>query len=158
MDNISKIIKTIDPHREITINERRSRYIRTAIDFLEREKGKDAVEQLLHNLGIKMNSSIYEHIMDDDNWNSYLLEVAILEEWIKFFDYEVDYYRQLGMATASGDFDKKSGLIEVKFKLAPIRVLVEKVAETSNLFSLVSYSYSRVFYNRNTEQYNAILV
>ena len=148
----------LEYHDEITIKQRRSRYIRTALDYLEQEKGGDAVLELLDALKITLGSSVHQHITNDDNWNSYLLEVRVMMEWIKFFDDDFDHYRLLGYHTISGEFDKKSGLWETLFKIVPVTKILQKIQKNSNMMSQISQASYRITYSREIKKHRSLML
>ena len=76
--------------------------------------------------------------MNEDNWNSYLMEVWILDKWIGFFGRDLNHYYQLGYDTVSGRFDKRSGLWETMFRIVPMIKIVKTIRKTSNMMSLIS--------------------
>jgi serine phosphatase RsbU (regulator of sigma subunit) len=128
----------IDFHKAITIKERSSRYIRTAFEFLERNKGPEVFEQFLQSIGLERESSVYKHITDDDNWNSYALELFITEQLSDLFDDPFQAAWDFGVASGSGKFDQKSSLFTVKTKLAPPETILRKISERTTEVSLIS--------------------
>src|SRR5262245_9917523 len=97
----------IDFHRAITKKERSSRYLRTAIDYLTTVKGREACDAFLAEIGMPRDSSIFQHIYDDENWNAYELEVYLYDRLKDKFD---DPYKAIwgfGVASGSGNFDQK---------------------------------------------------
>ncbi|MCE9500761.1 MAG: hypothetical protein K8R21_09705, partial [Leptospira sp.] len=129
---------TFDYHKAITKKERSSRYIRTALDYLTQEKGEEATNNFLAKIGISRESSIFKHIYDDENWNSYELEVYIYDNIKNEFD---DHYRaiwEFGIASGSGKLDQKDTLFTFKVKIAPMMLLLKKVGEQTLRVSKIS--------------------
>ncbi len=128
----------LDFHKAITRKERSSRYIRTAIDYFKLKQGDAACDQFLNEIGIARESSIFQHVYNDDNWNSYELEVYVYDRLKDRFE---DPYRaiwEFGVASGSGELDQRDALFAFKVKVAPMKALLHKVAETTEKFSLIS--------------------
>lgn len=135
-------VTTIDLHRAITRKERSSRYIRTAVDYFARKQGLEACNTFLETIGIPRESSIFRHIYDDENWNSYELEVYVYERLQSQFDDPLQAIWDFGVASGSGQLDQKDALINFKVKVAPVNVIVKRVSETTEKFSLISHCHA----------------
>lgn len=128
----------LDYHKAITIKERSSRYIRTALDYFRIQKGEEAFHRFLEEVELSRQSSVFQHIYDDANWNSYALEVFLYQKIMSKFD---DPYRavwEFGVASGSGRLDQKDTLFSMKVKMAPLKVLIRKIAETTEMVTLIS--------------------
>ncbi len=128
----------IDFHHAITKKERSSRYLRTAIDYFTRVKGKEACDAFLQEIGLARDSSIFKHIYDDENWNSYELEVYFYDRLKDKFDDPYKAIWDFGVASGSGHLDQKDALVNFKVKVAPVDLILKKVSETTEKFSLIS--------------------
>ena len=134
----------IDFHRAITIKERSSRYLRTAIDYLERERGRDACDAFLSQIGLARDSSVFKHIYDDENWNSYELEVYLYDRLKDLFDDPYQAIWNFGVASGSGLLDQKDTLFAFRIKVAPVPILVKKASEHTEKMSLISQCDARM--------------
>ncbi len=132
-------VNAIDLHRAITRKERSSRYIRTAIDYFAREKGTEACDAFLAGIGIPRESSVFRHVYDDENWNSYELEVYVYERLQNQFEDPIRAIWNFGVMSGSGQLDQKDALVNFKVKVAPVSVILKKVSETTEKFSLISH-------------------
>ena len=138
MSDIPGLSGPIDFHKAITKKERSSRYIRTAFDYLVQVQGEDALNELLREVGIERDSSIFKHIYDDENWNSYELEVFLYEKLKDRFEDPYQAIWQFGIASGSGRLDQKDTLFAFKLKIAPVPVILRKVSEHTERVTLVS--------------------
>ncbi|MBL8019929.1 MAG: hypothetical protein JNM27_09705 [Leptospirales bacterium] len=132
------IPSAFDFHKAITKKERSSRYIRTAFDYLARVKGEAALDAFLEDVGIPRTSSIFKHIYDDENWNSYALEVFLYDKLKDLFDDPYKAIYEFGVASGSGHLDQKDTLFAFKLKIAPFPVIVRKLAEFTSRVTLIS--------------------
>lgn len=137
MADIPGLSGPIDYHKAITKKERSSRYIRTAFDYLVQVQGEDALNELLREVGIERDSSIFKHIYDDENWNSYELEVFLYEKLKDRFEDPYQAIWQFGIASGSGRLDQKDTLFAFKLKIAPVPVILRKVSEHTERVTLV---------------------
>lgn len=128
----------IDFHHAITKKERSSRYLRTAIDYYTRVKGKEACDAFLQEIGLARDSSIFKHIYDDENWNSYELEVYFYDRLKDKFEDPYKAIWDFGVASGSGHLDQKDAMVNFKVKVAPVDLILRKVSETTEKFSLIS--------------------
>ena len=128
----------LDYHSEITKKERSSRYIRTALDYLAKQKGDAALEEFLREIKIPRSGSIFQHIYDDENWNSYALEVFIYDRLKDKFDDPYNAIWEFGVASGSGKLDQKDNLFTFKIKIAPVTLLFKKFSEMASKVSLIS--------------------
>ena len=134
----------IDFHRAITVKERSSRYLRTAIDYLEREKGREACDAFLADIGLPRESSVFKHIYDDENWNSYELEVYLYDRLKDLFEDPYEAIWNFGVASGSGHLDQKDTLFAFRIKVAPVPVIVKKASEHTEKMSLISECQARM--------------
>lgn len=135
---------TIDFHKAITIKERSSRYLRTAIDYVEREKGREACDEFLAKIALSRDSSVFKHIYDDENWNSYELEVYLYDRLKDLFDDPYQAIWNFGVASGSGLLDQKDTLFAFRLKVAPVPLIVKKTSEHASKMSLISDTSSRM--------------
>ena len=141
----------VDLHVAITKKERSSRYLRTAIDYLTSVQGQTACDAFLEDVGIARDSSIFQHIYNDENWNSYELEVYLYD---RFKDLFADPYKavwECGVASGAGHLDQKDTLFAFKIKIAPVKVIVRKASEHTERLSRISECHSRML-TRNEVQ------
>ncbi len=141
--NVQIIKQPIDLYVAITKKERSSSYIQQATLFLKTHKGQDACDSVFANLGIKSGSSIHRHLMGNKSWNSYLLEVAFMIEWLKWFDNDPTVYTKLGAFMGN-----RNALISSIVRTMPLRMLLKRVKQSSNIMSIVSIARSRTMRNK----------
>ncbi|RME88124.1 MAG: hypothetical protein D6767_10675 [Candidatus Hydrogenedentota bacterium] len=134
-----------DYHHEITLKERSSRYIRTAFDYFRREKGEKAFENFLDSIRLDPTSSIFEHIYNDRNWNSYLLEVFIYSRLSNLFEDPVRACYEFGIASGSGRLDQKQTLFTRLTTIVPTKKLMKKIQDAASQVSLISTVYTKNF-------------
>ncbi len=133
-----------DFHHAITLKERSSRYLRTAIDYLEREQGREACDAFLKEIGLPRESSVFKHIHDDENWNSYALEVYLYDRLKDRFDDPFEAIWNFGVASGSGHLDQKDTLFAFRIKVAPVPLIVKKASEHTEKMSLISECTARM--------------
>ena len=131
-------VLNFDFHKAITRKERSSRYLRTAIDYCAQKLGREATEEFLAEIGIQTDSSIYKHIYDDENWNSYDLEVYVYDRMKDKFPDPYQAIWEFGVASGSGHLDQKDTLFAFKILMAPVPVIVRKASEHTERMSLIS--------------------
>ncbi|MCB1317834.1 MAG: SpoIIE family protein phosphatase, partial [Leptospiraceae bacterium] len=127
-----------DFHHAITKKERSSRYLRTAIDYFTRVKGAEACDAFLNRIGLSRESSVFKHIYDDENWNSYALEVYLYDRLKDEFEDPYKAIWEFGVASGSGHLDQKDTLFAFKIKVAPVPIIVKKASEHTERMSLIS--------------------
>ena len=127
-----------DFHKAITKKERSSRYLRTAIDYYRQTRGEAACDEFLSEIGLSRESSIYTHIYDDENWNSYELEVYFYDRLKDKFSDPYQAIWEFGVASGSGYLDQKDVLFSFKVKVAPIKIILNKLSDTTEMMSLIS--------------------
>lgn len=135
---VNETQENFDYHKAITKKERSSRYIRTAIDYVTQTKGQEATDKFLKDIGIQKESSIFKHIYDDENWNSYELEVFFYDRIKNLFDDPVRAIWEFGLASGSGQLDQKDTLFTFKLKIAPMAILLKKLSESTEKVSMIS--------------------
>ncbi len=135
--------RTFDYHKAITRKERSSRYIRTALDYLEKVQGREARNSFLDDMGIAVESSIFKHINDDENWNSYELEVFLYDHLKNKFADPYQAIWNVGVASGSGQLDQKDTLFTFKIKIAPTLLLLKKLGEQTKRVSLISETFGQ---------------
>ncbi len=133
-----------DFHKEITLKERSSRYIRTAFDYYEQMWGKEALDALLAHMGLSRESSIFQHVSDDDNWNSYALEVYFSERLLEGVPDPYESAWGSGVASGSGQLDQNNNLFEFRLKMVPFSVILSRLSEHTSRVSLISETYGEI--------------
>ncbi len=145
-----RIEPTFDYHEAITRKERSSRYIRTAFDYLAQVQGEAALDEFLADVGIERNSSIFKHIYDDENWNSYQLEVFLYENIKDRFEDPYKAIWEFGIASGSGKLDQKDTLFTFKIKIAPVETILRKISEHTERVTLVSQTSAEILSTPST--------
>ncbi|MBE7412834.1 MAG: SpoIIE family protein phosphatase [Leptospiraceae bacterium] len=145
--NANETQEIFDYHKAITKKERSSRYIRTAIDYVTQTKGQEVTDKFLKDIGIQKDSSIFKHIYDDENWNSYDLEVFFYNRIKDLFDDPVKAIWEFGLASGSGRLDQKDTLFTFKLKIAPMSILLKKLSESTEKVSVISVCHAHLTNN-----------
>src|SRR3954466_3947817 len=102
---------------------------RLILDYVEREGGREAVDQLLRRAGLGHR----EHeLRDEDSWCSYATKIALLEATAKVLD---DPLAARHIGEAGMDFNVAPGLILSLRALGSLRLLYKNIPKTCSKFT-----------------------
>ncbi len=89
-------VSKLDIATELTKAERSSVFITAALKYLEAQRGPDIFDELVGQLGLDRDAPELQRLFEKNSMNSYQLEAAIFESWLKYFDGDREQFRLLG--------------------------------------------------------------
>src|SRR3954449_1239026 len=99
------------------------------LDYVEREGGREAVDQLLRRAGLEHRE---DDLRDEDSWCSYATKIALLEATAKVLD---DPLAARHIGEAGMDFNVAPGLILSLRALGSLRLLYKNIPRTCSKFT-----------------------
>src|SRR4051794_35421388 len=102
---------------------------RLILDYVEREGGRAAVEQLLRLAGLEHRE---RELRDEDDWSSYAAKIAMLEAAAEVLD---DPLAARHIGEAGMDFNVAPGLILSLRALGSLRLLYKNIPKTCSKFT-----------------------
>src|SRR3954454_22281712 len=102
---------------------------RLILDYVEREGGRAAVEQLLRLAGLEHRE---RELRDEDNWSSYATKIALLEAAAEVLD---DPLAARHIGEAGMDFNVATGLKLSLRALGSLRLLYKNIPKTCSKFT-----------------------
>src|SRR3954447_21141259 len=102
---------------------------RLILDYVEREGGRAAVEQLLRLAGLEHRE---RELRDEDDWSSYAAKIAMLEAAATVLD---DPLAARHIGEAGMDFNLAPGLILSLRALGSLRLLYKNIPKTCSKFT-----------------------
>src|SRR5215210_251012 len=102
---------------------------RLILDYVEREGGREAVEELLRSAGLQDRE---RELRDEDNWSSYATKIAMLEGAARVLD---DPLAARHIGEAGMDFNVAPGLKLSLRALSSLRLLYKNIPRTCSKFT-----------------------